>query len=92
VKYVFIRQLRPQYGLAALCRVVGISRSSHYAATRRGLSLHSTEDLALRVHLRRVHQAVTSFDDILFQQLQLSHPEEIPGVRLIFRIAWASLN
>jgi len=57
VKYAFIEQLRPQYGLAALCRVVGISRSSYYAATRRGPSLHSTEDLALRVHLRRLHAA-----------------------------------
>lgn len=57
MKYAFIEKLRPQYGLAALCRVVGISRSSYYAATKRGPSLHSTEDLALRGHIRRVHAA-----------------------------------
>lgn len=55
MKYAFIETLRPQYGLAAICRVVGISRSSYYAATTRAASLHSTEDLALRVHLKRIH-------------------------------------
>lgn len=56
MKYAFIEKLRAQYGLGAICRVVGISRSSYYAATTRAPSLHSTEDLALRVHLKRVHE------------------------------------
>lgn len=55
MKYAFIESLREQFGLAALCRVVGIARSSYYAARKRELSLHSREDLALREHLKRLH-------------------------------------
>jgi putative transposase len=39
-----------------MCRVLGVSRSSFYAARTRAPSLRSTEDLAFREQIRNLHQ------------------------------------
>jgi putative transposase len=56
VKYALIEQYKKQFPLAALCRVLGLSRSSFYAARGRPPSRRSTEDLALRQRILDVHQ------------------------------------
>lgn len=55
MKYACITQLRTQFRLAVLCRVLGVSRSGYYAACMREPSLRSTEDLALREQIRELH-------------------------------------
>jgi transposase InsO family protein len=55
VKYAFIQQWRAEYSLDALCRVVGVGKSSYHAACKREPSLRSRADLALREHIKAVH-------------------------------------
>lgn len=43
--------------MKALCRALGISRSGFYAWQRRPPSRHSREDLALRQHIRHLHDS-----------------------------------
>jgi putative transposase len=56
VKYALIEQYRKEFPLTALCRVLGLSRSSFYASRDRPPSRRSTEDLALRQSILVVHQ------------------------------------
>lgn len=55
MKYACITQLRAEFRLAALCRVLGVSRSGYYAACTRAPSVRSTEDIALRAQIRDLH-------------------------------------
>lgn len=55
MKYAHIEQYRDRYRMAALCRVLAVSRSGFYASCKRGPSVHSTQDLALRAQIARVH-------------------------------------
>jgi transposase InsO family protein len=55
VKYALIEQYRSQFNLAAMCRILGVSRSGFYAAAARPPSRRSTEDLALRAQIARLH-------------------------------------
>lgn len=55
MKYALIDEHRTQFKLAAMCRVLGVSRSGYYAARIRAPSRRSAEDLALREHIVRVH-------------------------------------
>ena len=56
MKYALIEKHRHQFGLAPLCRVLKLCRSSYYAARHRTPSLRSTVDLALRQEICRLHQ------------------------------------
>jgi putative transposase len=56
VKYACIEENRGRLNLAAMCRVLGVSRSSYYAASKRVPSRRSTEDLALRAQLLSMHE------------------------------------
>lgn len=55
MKYALIEQYRSQFNLAAMCRILGVSRSGFYAAAARPPSRRSTEDLALRAQIARLH-------------------------------------
>lgn len=44
-----------QYSVKALCRALAVSRSGFYAWRSRPASRRSTEDLALREHIKRIH-------------------------------------
>jgi len=57
VKYALIEEHRTQFKLAAMCRVLGVSRSGYYAARTRPPSRRSCEDLALREQIIRLHEA-----------------------------------
>ena len=50
-----IEQYKAQFPLVALCRVLGVARSSYYAAQKRPASRRSTEDLALRQKILELH-------------------------------------
>ena len=56
MKYALIEQFRNEFSLVALCRVLGVSRSSYYAALARPASRRSTADIALRQNIVEVHQ------------------------------------
>ncbi len=55
MKYAFIEQHRSLYSLAALCRVIGVSRSGFYAWQTRTPSARDREDIVLLNEIRRVH-------------------------------------
>jgi putative transposase len=55
VKYALIEQYRNEFRLIAMCRILGVSRSSFYAASSRLPSRRSTEDLALREQIVNLH-------------------------------------
>ncbi len=55
MKYAFIEKWRAEHSLDALCRVVGVCKSSYHAARKRAPSLHSTVDLALREQIKAIH-------------------------------------
>ena len=56
MKYAWIDDNLKCFRVAAMCRVLGVSRSSYYAARIRPPSRHSTEDLALRQQIIHLHQ------------------------------------
>lgn len=55
MKYAFIEQHRPSYSLAALCRVLCVSRSGFYAWQKHTPSARDREDLVLLKEIHRVH-------------------------------------
>jgi len=56
VKYAWIDENLKNFRVAPMCRVLGVSRSSYYAARIRPPSRHSVEDLALREKILSMHQ------------------------------------
>ncbi len=56
MKYALITHYRSEFRLAAMCRVLGVSRSGYYAAVDRPPSMHSRTDLALREQIATVHK------------------------------------
>ncbi len=55
MKYAFIEQHKSSHSLAALCRVLGVSRSGFYAWQTHTTSTHDREDLMLLKEIYRVH-------------------------------------
>lgn len=55
MKYALIEQYRNEFRLVAMCRILGVSRSSFYAASSRQPSRRTTEDLALRERIVSLH-------------------------------------
>ncbi len=56
MKYAYIEQYRTEFRLAALCRVLEVSKSGYYAARVRLPSRRSAQDLALREQIAVVHR------------------------------------
>ena len=54
MKFSFIRSQHPRHSLAALCRLLGVSRSGYYAWRRRRPSRRSRRDKALREKIVRI--------------------------------------
>lgn len=57
MKYAFIDELRSEFPVKSLCRVLDISRSLYYAFKKAKPSLRSQEDLALRAVIVRINAA-----------------------------------
>ncbi|WP_020651649.1 IS3 family transposase [Massilia niastensis] len=57
MKYASIDELRSEFPVKSLCRVLDISRSLYYAFKKARPSLHSQEDLALRAEIVRINAA-----------------------------------
>lgn len=55
MKHQFIKEQSPKHSIAALCRVLRISRSGYYAALTRPESRRSHANAALLSHIRRIH-------------------------------------
>lgn len=56
MKYAAIEKLADKRLIKAFCRVLGVSRSGYYAFRSRPASKRSTEDLALREQIARLHE------------------------------------
>lgn len=56
MKYAFIEQHRHEFPIALMCQVLGISRSSFYAAQQRTPSKRAQTDQRLRVEVRAIHR------------------------------------
>ncbi len=55
MRYSFIRQHRGQFRLAAMCRVLRVSKSGYFAWLRRTASARAQANAALAVRIRAVH-------------------------------------
>lgn len=55
MKYAFIRAHQARYGIASLCRVLGVSRSGFYAWHGRGPSAREQTDARLLLQIQRLH-------------------------------------
>jgi len=51
-----MEQMRPEYPLGLLCRVLGVSASGFHARRSRGLSLRAQEEPRLEIEIRAAHQ------------------------------------
>lgn len=56
MKYAYIDRYRKMFPVAAMCRVLQVSRSGYYAWHQRGDSRRTTHDRYLLGQLRRVHE------------------------------------
>ena len=56
MKYVFIQQHRTQFRLAALCRVLRVSRSGYYEHQARRPSVRSQADAILTQQIAQIHR------------------------------------
>lgn len=56
MRYQFIRDMSGQFGVRALCRVMGVSSSGYYAWRDRGPSEGARENTQLLVHIRAAHR------------------------------------
>ena len=56
-RHACIARHRPQYAVALMCRVLGVSRSGFYAAQRRRPSARARADEQLAVEIRAAHVA-----------------------------------
>ncbi len=56
MKYAFIEEHQTQFTVAAMCRVLEVSRSGFYEWHGRPLCARQADDLVLLKHIRRVHQ------------------------------------
>jgi len=57
VKYRFINEHRHRYGVASLCRMLGVARSGYYAWVHKPLCDRALEDQRLLPLIRDSHQA-----------------------------------
>jgi putative transposase len=57
VKYAFVERESQQHAIAALCRVVGVSRSGFYAWRTRGVNRFAQANEQLRGDVERIHYA-----------------------------------
>ena len=55
MKYAYVDLYRCQYSVVTLYRVLEVGRASYYASKSGTPSLHTSEDLALRLEIVRVH-------------------------------------
>ena len=56
MKFAFIAVEKASFKVAALCRVLDVSRSGYYAWEQRVPSARSLEDAKLRVHIAAIHE------------------------------------
>ena len=56
MKFAFIRAEKAQFPIAALCRVLGVTRQGYYAMERRGLSERAKSDVTLQAQVREIHE------------------------------------
>jgi putative transposase len=57
VKFAFIRTEKAQFPVAAMCRILGVSRQGYYAFAKRPMSDRARADASLREQVRGVHEA-----------------------------------
>lgn len=55
MRYAFIHQHSQEFPIAMMCRLLEVSRSGCYASSKRGPSLRSREDVALRTRIEALH-------------------------------------
>lgn len=55
MKFAFVHAEKAEFPVAALCRVLGITRQGYYAFVHRPASAHVKEEAALRERLRTLH-------------------------------------
>ena len=56
MKFAFIAVEKASFKVAALCKVLEVSRSGYYAWEQRVPSARSLEDAKLRVHIAAIHE------------------------------------
>jgi transposase InsO family protein len=55
VKFSFVHAEKENFPVAALCRVLGVTRQGYYASVRRGVSERARRDRELQKRIREIH-------------------------------------